>query len=340
MSLKILLPEQSVERNSPKNLQGGDSRIFLHELRVTIPPTYLRVFPSIAVDGYGLLWKKGHALPFPESHLPRDGQFPALKQHLRDFLRGFQSRQTINVDLNLLLATDDHSNGYFHWLSDVLPRLELQPRGHLAVPVVHLFPYVLETLKAYPELQPILISKGQRLMAPSITQISPVAPTGNYRPEIMQAIRRRFLSYFARDVRFVGKKVWISRQRAPKRKIVNEVDLIPILEKHGWEIVFMEDLDFAAQVKLMAESVALGGLHGAGLTNMLFIPAGGSVLEIRFRGDAHNNCYFSLASAMEHDYWYLQADSVQGADTHAGNVRLDPSQLDRVLSEMEADAKA
>jgi len=46
------------------------------------------------------------------------------------------------------------------------------------------------------------------------------------------------------------------------------------------------------------------GIHGAGLTNILFMPKGASVLELRRKDDSHNNCYFSLASALELNYFY------------------------------------
>jgi len=239
-----------------------------------------------------------------------------------------------------MICVDEFSSTYFHWLCDVLPRLELLTETEFKNELF-LFP-PMETLIAFREsLAPYEIQRmhfmklDEKFKAQKVFSVTPVAPTGNYRPEIMQAIRKRFLTYFAADIKPKRRKIWVSRQRAPKRFIVNEADLVPILHKHGWESMFMEDLTFADQVRLMAESTAIGGLHGAGLTNMLFMPAGGQVLEVRFRGDAHNNCYFSLASALEHEYWYLLADFVSGTDVHVGNVKLDADALDRVLGEME-----
>ena len=55
--------------------------------------------------------------------------------------------------------------------------------------------------------------------------------------------------------------------------------------------------------------------HGAGLTNMLFMKDGGSVLELRHVSDCINNCYFTLASALDLKYFYQTcAPQNQSAD--------------------------
>lgn len=86
----------------------------------------------------------------------------------------------------------------------------------------------------------------------------------------------------------------------------------------------------------MSETKALGGLHGAGLTNMVFMPPGGHVLEVRFRGDAHNNCYFSLASAMEHGYWYVLADFARGSEVHDADARVEKENFQDILQRLES----
>jgi len=50
------------------------------------------------------------------------------------------------------------------------------------------------------------------------------------------------------------------------------------------------------------------GVHGAGLTNMLFMKENSNILELRRKDDDHNNCYFSLAAACKHKYWYQLCD--------------------------------
>ncbi len=84
----------------------------------------------------------------------------------------------------------------------------------------------------------------------------------------------------------------------------------------------------------MQKTGSLIALHGAGLTNMLFMNANTKILEIRNEEDKHNNCYFSLASDLDIDYYYLlsKGDSIE---THTVNVDVDIEKLEQIILEME-----
>ena len=67
----------------------------------------------------------------------------------------------------------------------------------------------------------------------------------------------------------------------------------------------MEDWSYEEQISYTSRASVLLSLHGAGLTHMLFMPKGSKVIEIRLDGDSLNNCYFSMASGLDHDYFYI-----------------------------------
>ena len=69
------------------------------------------------------------------------------------------------------------------------------------------------------------------------------------------------------------------------------------------------DLSFKEQVSIVFHAKCLISNHGAGLTNMLFMEADTAVLEFRHYEDTHNNCYFSLASALNIKYFYQTCQS-------------------------------
>jgi capsular polysaccharide biosynthesis protein len=105
-----------------------------------------------------------------------------------------------------------------------------------------------------------------------------------------------------------NKRVYITRNKAVKRKIQNEIEIVSILKDNDFLIVAMEELSFYEQYKLVAESDVLISLHGAGLTHMLWMAANSKVMEIRLKDDTHNNCYFSLASDLNLKYFYTLAE--------------------------------
>ena len=70
----------------------------------------------------------------------------------------------------------------------------------------------------------------------------------------------------------------------------------------------MEDLTFQEQVKLMQETSVLIAPHGAGMTNMMFCPQGAKIVEIADLSFPNPN-FYALASAMQHQYWIINANS-------------------------------
>ena len=107
------------------------------------------------------------------------------------------------------------------------------------------------------------------------------------------------------------------------RKIVNENECVELLRSYGFRILILEDYEFYEQVRLCLAAKHMVSNHGAGLTNMLFMRAGSSVLELRKKNDFSNNCYFSLASALDHRYFYQLCDSP--------NERQDPQRADLIV---------
>ena len=61
------------------------------------------------------------------------------------------------------------------------------------------------------------------------------------------------------------------------------------------------------------------------------------ILEIRARGDKHNNCYFSLASALNHDYYYCLADKVANSSSYQNcDYYVCPQAFEKALDEMHS----
>ncbi len=75
------------------------------------------------------------------------------------------------------------------------------------------------------------------------------------------------------------RRLLISRRKAKDRRIVNEGQVHDLLSELGFEAVTFEDMDVRAQAKLMSEAEIVVAPHGAGLSNVVFCPPGGTVIE-------------------------------------------------------------
>lgn len=68
---------------------------------------------------------------------------------------------------------------------------------------------------------------------------------------------------------------------------------------------------------------------------MLFMAPESSVLELRKKNDDHNNCYFSLAAALDVKYYYLECQPVnEEEETHTANLVVDPGKFSQCIAEM------
>jgi len=163
------------------------------------------------------------------------------------------------------------------------------------------------------------------------------APSGNYNEPLMRELRELVISSFGLASEAHG-RVYVSRGRAPKRKVRNEEEVVAAVREFGFSVVHFEDYTFEQQVALAARARHLVSNHGAGLTNMLFMPPGGSVLELRRRGERERNWFFNLANAAGLEYRYQLCDPADPAeDPHTADIDVDARTLRENLSAMAQD---
>ena len=65
-------------------------------------------------------------------------------------------------------------------------------------------------------------------------------------------------------------RIYISRDKADKRRIVNETKLFEKLEQLGFKKYILEDMSMNDQVELFYDAEAVVSPHGAGLTNIIY----------------------------------------------------------------------
>lgn len=322
----ILDPIRNV-RPKPFNIVESDEHLFQHE--------YTRIIGSSVISiAHNAVILNDQIISSDSKNTVLSATY--LKSHLRSLSSKILSktRSPIHVKLAVWIA-EAWTHDYFHWVTEGLTKLLLLRFSGITADVLlppkyKNFTYITESLNyfhlPYKEVPPNQLVKVDYLYLLNYNY-----DAGNYDYRILNIIKE----YLAQKGRQVGKgsRIWISRSFARKRKLLNESSITHVLSKYKFRIVHLEALTFAEQVKLFESSKLVAGLHGGGLTNMLFMPPDSKILEIRHKLDSHSNCYFSLASNLNHKYYYLLADS-QGQDSHNDDCSLDPASLDRQLSKM------
>lgn len=79
-----------------------------------------------------------------------------------------------------------------------------------------------------------------------------------------------------------SKKVYLSRSQLNKRKrkVLNEVAIEKAFEQAGFDIVHVQTMTWPEQVDLYSQCSVLAGLEGSGLHNSVFMPPGGTVINL------------------------------------------------------------
>jgi capsular polysaccharide biosynthesis protein len=206
------------------------------------------------------------------------------------------------------------SNVYYHWMFDILPRINLLKQSGASNNIDQFIidylgiSYQKETLERAGIAPGKIVRSNNHwnfhvkvddLIIPSL--VSP-----NNTPTIEACLYLRSLFQKEIAVKSSGKKLYI--QRLNGRKIINETEILNILKPLNFQVVHPEKLTVAQQAKLFTEAEFVIGPHGAGLTNIVFCQPGTRVIDL-FAPEWINPCYWILADALQLKYGYLIGES-------------------------------
>lgn len=183
-----------------------------------------------------------------------------------------------------VIAAPGGNCNYFHWMFDVLPRIEILKKSGIEYDKIYLTalsrPFHKQTLALFCGLDPdkIIWAKNKThlqastLIVPSLPSHSGVVPL--WTAELLREKIQPNLETYQ------DKKIYISRKNALLRRVVNEEELIEKLKSLGFEIVCLENLRVEDQAKLFASSKVIVAPHGASLTNLIFCQKGTKLIEL------------------------------------------------------------
>ncbi|MBB6461215.1 glycosyltransferase family 61 protein [Flammeovirga kamogawensis] len=319
--------EYNSTRKQAKNLKKSDDLLFKDANTVTVKASHI-VYVKNATIFLDLIVSNNSFKKYqPYCQINKI----SLKKKMLKNLFFLKKSNTISKGV---WCIDNWSYGYFHWFTDVLPRLIVANEVDDSYPILlpnslRKFSFVEESLAIINQkaifYDSTINNKVEDLMVTSHT-----AHTGNYNKHIIEKVRDLFTTNLDHSKK-PDRHIFISREKAPRRKIINEIEVQEVLLKNDIEIHYFEDYSLEKQIQIMHEAKTLIGLHGAGLTNMLFMRKGGNVLEFRNHTDSKNNCYFSLASELDINYYY-QLTKGNSENTYDTNVFIDLKQLQEVLN--------
>ncbi|MCG5533622.1 glycosyltransferase family 61 protein [Halorhodospira sp. 9621] len=231
----------------------------------------------------------------------------------------------------MALLTPHKTINYYHWITEVLGNLWLLKNAGLPINYVDQYlmghsgaawqEKILQLAGMQPErITPIGDLEDQfidRMLLPSWGEV-----TSHSLPDWLSDAIHASIG-FSRPQAPGTRRVYLSRQNASRRRVLNEHSLIERLRAHGFECHECGDLSFRQQQDLLASAGVVVAPHGAALTNLLWCAPQTDVIELH----AHRHqdqSFHLLARQLRLRY---RSHSIAGP-SHSSRTREDDLELD------------
>jgi capsular polysaccharide biosynthesis protein len=281
------------------------SRDFSLAQRVVFPATYVAL-----IKGGRVVGSEGAVLG-PDGTLFAD---VANRSNFKDpiahpVLRRLALPPIQEVSGRVAVLTTAYASFYYHWMVDVLPRFRvlgemLQAADPILIPSSA--PFQAESLARLGISSDRIIRPTRRSHLRADELVVPSLPStlSQVRPESIRYVRDLFGVPDAVGAPSGGRRLWVSRSRASRRRVVNEAEVLERLTPLGFESVDPDGLTVESQARTFAEAEVVVGPHGGGLTNVLFCAPGTRVIEL-FSPDHIPVVYWSLAEGAGLSYEFV-----------------------------------
>ncbi len=220
----------------------------------------------------------------------------SARQTIEDLSRGLAdvvqcsltSRTPTSLPGITCLLGNRNSNNYYHWMNDILPRIQVliasgidvkSIRQFILNPIKHSFQY--ETLaKLGIDEARLCFSTSQNyfqcdeLLVPVYGSNALGMRQGKWIPDFLKS------SFLEDHDSAPQQRVYISRKNATGRAVENETELHDFLTQRGFKTVHLEHMSVGDQARLFNSAAVVISPHGAGLSNTAFCQAGSTIIEL------------------------------------------------------------
>lgn len=186
------------------------------------------------------------------------------------------------VERAFMAANRGSKNNYFHWTTQsiisIIYFLPFLREASIPVVIPHCrHPYQLfwmEILAATYGLNFLCLGDGQSIHVAKLVVPSTLYKPFDFAPFIDSDQIRKVLHEIGvaklQSISSCPEKVYISRARARRRRMLNESKVERIVQAHDYAIVNLEKLDVSDQIHTFMNCKKIMAPHGAGLANLVF----------------------------------------------------------------------
>tara|TARA_B100002019_G_C21238221_1_gene583992 strand:+ start:606 stop:1718 length:1113 start_codon:yes stop_codon:yes gene_type:complete len=231
-----------------------------------------------------------------------DTKFETIEKNIVLSIGTPRIKKKLNGKVLSLLTGGAGNHNYWHWLFDVLPRLNIVSNiKRLKDFDFYLFPnlgknFQKETIDALgiPLEKCISSLKYRHIECEQLVNTDHPYVINNNATYEIQNLPLWIIKWLKKNLTKgidlkdsqYPKKIFIDRKDASpnvskRRKIINEEEVKYFLSNNGYKIINLSDYHFNDQMKFFYNAQKITGLHGAGFSNVLFCDKKTQVLELK-----------------------------------------------------------
>jgi capsular polysaccharide biosynthesis protein/tetratricopeptide (TPR) repeat protein len=179
-------------------------------------------------------------------------------------------------------------NVYFHWMVDVLPRIELLRRSGRDLAEIDWFlvnscehQFQRESLRilGIPEEKVLESDRIPHIQATELIVPSFAGYLGWPSGWALDFLRQEFLRGIGVRSNY-PKRIYVSRSKARYRRVLNEENVVEVLSQFGFVSILPESMSLEEQIAYFYHAEVIVAAHGSGLTNTIFCSPGTKVIEL------------------------------------------------------------
>ena len=221
----------------------------------------------------------------------------------------------------------------FHFYNDTLPKLFIESKEYLNKPYLiseelyhsNLFQHFLK-FDFVSKIIWRIVKKQEYLSIKKAILIKPF----EYNHTILKKIADYALNECLSSIKCL--KIFINRKEQTGRTISNFGKLEPILKENNFVIIYLEDLCISKQIEYFSVAEVIVGIHGAGLTNIIFSYKNTPTIVEITASDYIPTHYYWLSQAFQFNYHLFLGDKLQYTEAGKPTFGVDEQRLRKILS--------
>ncbi len=289
-------------RQYPKNQEVPPHEIQREINRNFIRGSYIASFSDAYVFG-----EKGSIITEDHTLISDLSMHLGFKNEENDTFSKIFMKKVIKTNKTIAVLSTDAGNTFYHWLYDVLPRFYLLQKQGIEPDLFYInyngLPFQKDSLRILKIDKKKIVRASNKFIFQSSKLIVPSIIRGNMDYWVIDFLKRIFISSFKDEDMGNKNRIYISRQKANGRKIINEKDFLNFIKNFGFKKVFLEDLSLTEQFRLFYFAEMVIGPHGAGFSNIFCCRPKTKIIEI-FSEKYINPCYYSISEIAGLEYYY------------------------------------